>query len=421
MAKSVKEIILPDLGEGIDGAEVSEVSVAVGDTLSQGDTIVVLESDKASMEIPSDDDGIVKEVLVTTGKEINVGDLLIKLEIEQSSPSKENKESEVKNDANEPGTTETAQPTESKPKPDPQLPVDGKIFASPGVRRLARELSINLQHITASGDKGRITKEDLNNYIKLQMANRQGVAQSINKEIDYAQWGAIEEIKLSKIKKITGRRLQGAWQNIPHVTQFDEADITDLDTIRRKMKQDPEKKDIKITFLPFLMKTAVEVLQSMPEFNSSLNHTSETLIIKKYYNIGIAVDTPNGLIVPVVRDVDKKTIVDLSVELADISDKARSNTLKPKDLSGGTFTISSLGGIGGKYFTPIINPPEVAILGISKSVWENIYNHESKSSEPRYIMPFSLSYDHRIIDGAAAAKFTSAFSNTIEELSFLEK
>jgi len=421
MAKSVKEIILPDLGEGIDGAEVSEVSVAVGDTLSQGDTIVVLESDKASMEIPSDDDGIVKEVLVATGKEINVGDLLIKLEIEQSSPSKENKESEVKSDANEPGTTETAQPTESKPKPDPQLPVDGKIFASPGVRRLARELSINLQHITASGDKGRITKEDLNNYIKLQMANRQGVAQSINKEIDYAQWGAIEEIKLSKIKKITGRRLQEAWQNIPHVTQFDEADITDLDTIRRKMKQDPEKKDIKITFLPFLMKTAVEVLQSMPEFNSSLNHTSETLIIKKYYNIGIAVDTPNGLIVPVVRDVDKKTIFDLSIELADISDKARSNALKPKDLSGGTFTISSLGGIGGKYFTPIINPPEVAILGISKSVWENIYNHESKSSEPRYIMPFSLSYDHRIIDGAAAAKFTSAFSNTIEELSFLKK
>ena len=421
MAKSVKEIILPDLGEGIDGAEVSEVSVAVGDTLSQGETIVVLESDKASMEIPSDDDGIVKEVLVATGKEINVGDLLIKLEIEQSSPSKENKESEVKSDASEPGTTETAQPTESKPKPDPQLPVDGKIFASPGVRRLARELSINLQHITASGDKGRLTKEDLNNYIKLQMANQQGVAQSINKEIDYAQWGAIEEIKLSKIKKITGRRLQEAWQNIPHVTQFDEADITDLDTIRRKMKQESEKKDIKITFLPFLMKAAVELLQSMPEFNSSLNHTSETLIIKKYYNIGIAVDTPNGLIVPVVRDVDKKTIFDLSVELADISDKARSNALKPKDLSGGTFTISSLGGIGGKYFTPIINPPEVAILGISKSVWENIYNRESKSSEPRYIMPFSLSYDHRIIDGAAAAKFTSAFSNTIEELSFLKK
>ena len=418
MAKSVKEIILSDLGEGIDGAEVSEVSVAVGDTLSQGDTIVVLESDKASMEIPSDDDGIVKEVLVATGKEINVGDLLIKLEIEQSSPSKENKESEVKSDANEPGTTETAQPTESKPKPDPQLPVDGKIFASPGVRRLARELSINLQHITASGDKGRHTKEDLNNYIKLQMATQQGVAQSINKEIDYTQWGAIEEIKLSKIKKITGRRLQEAWQNIPHVTQFDEADITDLDTKRRKMKQESGKKDIKITFLPFLMKATVEVLQSMPEFNSSLNHTSETLIIKKYYNIGIAVDTPNGLIVPVVRDVDKKTIFDLSIELADISEKARSNALKPKDLSGGTFTISSLGGIGGKYFTPIINPPEVAILGISKSVWENIYNHESKSSEPRYIMPFSLSYDHRIIDGAAAAKFTSAFSKMIEELSF---
>ena len=421
MAKSLKEIILPDLGEGIEGAEVSEVSVAVGDTLSQGDTIVVLESDKASMEIPSDDDGVVKEVLVATGKEVNVGDLLIKLEIKQSSPPKDNKEDKVESTTDDPSAAVVAQPTETKPETDPQPSIDGKIFASPGVRRLARELSINLQHITASGDKGRITKEDLNNYIKIQMSNQLGVAQSINKHIDYAQWGDIEEIKLSKIKKITGRRLQEAWQSIPHVTQFDEADITDLDRTRRKMKKELEKKDIKITFLPFLMKAVVEVLQSMPEFNSSLNHTSETLIIKQYYNIGIAVDTPNGLIVPVIRDVDKKTISDLSNELSDVSDRARSNALKPKDLSGGTFTISSLGGIGGKYFTPIINPPEVAILGISKSVWENIYNHESKSSEPRYIMPFSLSYDHRIIDGAAAAKFTSAFSNTIEELSFLKK
>ena len=418
MAKSLKEIILPDLGEGIDGAEVSEVSVAVGDTLSQGDTIVVLESDKASMEIPSDDDGVVKEVLVATGKEVNVGDLLIKLEIEQSSPPKDNKEDKVESTTDDPSAPVVAQPTETKPEPDPQPSIGGKIFASPGVRRLARELSINLQHITASGDKGRITKEDLNNYIKIQMSNQLGVAQSINKDIDYAQWGDIKEIKLSKIKKITGRRLQEAWQSIPHVTQFDEADITDLDRTRRKMKKELEKKDIKITFLPFLMKAIVEVLQSMPEFNSSLNHTSETLIIKQYYNIGIAVDTPNGLIVPVIRDVDKKTISDLSIELSDVSDRARSNALKPKDLSGGTFTISSLGGIGGKYFTPIINPPEVAILGISKSVWENIYNHESKSSEPRYIMPFSLSYDHRIIDGAAAAKFTSAFSKMIEELSF---
>ena len=418
MAKSLKEIILPDLGEGIEGAEVSEVSVAVGDTLSQGDTIVVLESDKASMEIPSDDGGVVKEVLVAIGKEVNVGDLLIKLEIEQSSPSKDNKEDKVESTTDDPSAAVVVQTTQTKPEPAPQPSIDGKIFASPGVRRLARELSINLLHITASGDKGRITKEDLNNYIKIQMSNQLGVAQSINKDIDYAQWGDIEEIKLSKIKKITGKRLQEAWQSIPHVTQFDEADITDLDRTRRKMKKELEKKDIKITFLPFLMKAVVEVLQSMPEFNSSLNHTSETLIIKQYYNIGIAVDTPNGLIVPVIRDVDKKTISDLSIELADVSDRARSNTLKPKDLSGGTFTISSLGGIGGKYFTPIINPPEVAILGISKSVWENIYNHESKSSEPRYIMPFSLSYDHRIIDGAAAAKFTSAFSKMIEGLSF---
>ena len=264
MAKSLKEIILPDLGEGIEGAEVSEVSVAVGDTLSQGDTIVVLESDKASMEIPSDDDGVVKEVLVATGKEVNVGDLLIKLEIEQSSPSKDNKEDKVESTTDDPSAAVVVQPPETKPEPDPQPSIDGKIFASPGVRRLARELSINLQHITASGDKGRITKEDLNNYIKIQMSNQLGVAQSINKDIDYAQWGDIEEIKLSKIKKITGRRLQEAWQSIPHVTQFDEADITDLDRTRRKMKKELEKKDIKITFLPFLMKALVDVLQSMP-------------------------------------------------------------------------------------------------------------------------------------------------------------
>ena len=265
MAKSLKEIILPDLGEGIEGAEVSEVSVAVGDTLSQGDTIVVLESDKASMEIPSDDDGVVKEVLVATGKEVSVGDLLIKLEIEQSLPSKDNKEDKVESTTDDPSAAVVLQPPETKPEPDPQPSIDGKIFASPGVRRLARELSINLQHITASGDKGRITKEDLNNYIKIQMSNQLGVAQSINKDIDYAQWGDIEEIKLSKIKKITGRRLQEAWQSIPHVTQFDEADITDLDRTRRKMKKELEKKDIKITFLPFLMKAVVEGV-----FNESL-------------------------------------------------------------------------------------------------------------------------------------------------------
>ena len=421
MAKSIIDIILPDLGEGISGAEVSEVSISVGDQLNKGDTIVVLESDKASMEIPSDLNGTVKEILVKTGQAIEVGHSLIKLETDNAQENKEKTKPRVDEtgDKQEPLKQPSPQNTQSDVQLDP--PSGDKTFSSPGVRRLARELSIDLSHIKGSGDKGRITKGDLHKHIKLQMASQRGVAQSINQEVDYKEWGSTEEIKLSKIKKITGRRLQEAWQTIPHVTQFDEADITKLDSTRRAMNKELEKKKIKITFLPFLIKAATHVLKSMPEFNSSLNHTGETLIMKHYYNIGIAVDTPRGLVVPVIKDVDSKTIVDLSIELMDISDRAKSNKLKPKELSGGTFTISSLGGIGGKFFTPIINPPEVAILGISKSIWENIYNHKTKSSSPKYIMPFSLSYDHRIIDGAAAAKFTSTFSHTIEELSFKEK
>jgi len=421
MAKSIIDIILPDLGEGISGAEVSEVSISVGDQLNKGDTIVVLESDKASMEIPSDLNGTVKEILVKTGQAIEVGHSLIKLETDNAQENKEktNPRVDETGDKQEPLKQPSPQNTQSDVQLDPSS--GDKTFSSPGVRRLARELSIDLSHIKGSGDKGRITKDDLHKHIKLQMASQRGVAQSINQEVDYKEWGSTEEIKLSKIKKITGRRLQEAWQTIPHVTQFDEADITKLDSTRRAMNKELEKKKIKITFLPFLIKAATHVLKSMPEFNSSLNHTGETLIMKHYYNIGIAVDTPRGLVVPVIKDVDSKTIVDLSIELMDISDRAKSNKLKPKELSGGTFTISSLGGIGGKFFTPIINPPEVAILGISKSIWENIYNHETKSSSPKYIMPFSLSYDHRIIDGAAAAKFTSTFSHTIEELSFKEK
>ncbi len=421
MAKSIIDIILPDLGEGISGAEVSEVSISVGDQLNKGDTIVVLESDKASMEIPSDLNGTVKEILVKTGQAIEVGHSLIKLETDNAQENKEKTKPQVDEtgDKQEPLKQPSPQNTQSDVQLDPSS--GDKTFSSPGVRRLARELSIDLSHIKGSGDKGRITKDDLHKHIKLQMASQRGVAQSINQEVDYKEWGSTEEIKLSKIKKITGRRLQEAWQTIPHVTQFDEADITKLDSTRRAMNKELEKKKIKITFLPFLIKAATHVLKSMPEFNSSLNHTGETLIMKHYYNIGIAVDTPRGLVVPVIKDVDSKTIVDLSIELMDISDRAKSNKLKPKELSGGTFTISSLGGIGGKFFTPIINPPEVAILGISKSIWENIYNHKTKSSSPKYIMPFSLSYDHRIIDGAAAAKFTSTFSHTIEELSFKEK
>ena len=237
--------------------------------------------------------------------------------------------------------------------------------------------------------------------------------------IDFSKWGNIEKQKLTKIQRITGKRLQSAWQSIPHVTQFDEADITELSEHRKELNT---KKKTKLTFLPFLMKAAIKVLREMPKFNSSLDNEEENLVIKNYYNIGIAVDTPSGLVVPVVKDVDKKTIYELSEELKDLSQRARIKKLKPNEMTGGTFTISSLGGIGGKFFTPIINPPEVAILGISKSCWVNSYEQKTKKQVLKYIMPFSLSYDHRVIDGAAGAAFTKSFSSTLSDIStFQEK
>ena len=237
---------------------------------------------------------------------------------------------------------------------------------------------------------------------------------------DFSQWGEIENQKLTKIKRITGKRLQAAWQTIPHVTQFDEADITDLDTYRKKLKEKLLKDGIKVTFLPFLIKALTHVLKEMPEFNSSLDSSSTNLVIKKYINIGIAVDTPTGLVVPVISNADQKSISDLSIELVDISNRARNKKLNPAELKGGTFTISSLGGIGGSFFTPIINPPEVAIIGVSQSVWKNTFNRNEKKSELKYIMPFSLSYDHRIIDGAAGARFTKRFKEILDDLSFFK-
>ena len=421
MSKKLKDIILPDLGEGIDGAEVSEISVSTGDIVKEGDTIVVLESDKASMEIPSDFDGEIKEVSIATGEEVQIGQLLAKIECEEvvKKDLQLDTEPEITNQEDSP--KEDRQPSKASKTPVAKAQhSNDNVFASPGVRRLARELDIRLSHIAGTGQKGRITKDDLNNHIKSQIASQRGTAVSINKEIDFSKWGKIEEIKLSKIKKITGQRLQQAWQSIPHVTQFDKADITKLDQTRRKINNDLPEGKTKVTFLPFLMKAAVETLKTMPDFNSSMNHSAETLIIKKYFNIGIAVDTPTGLVVPVIRNVDQKSIDELSFELVEISQKARSKKLTPEDMNGGTFTISSLGGIGGTYFTPIINPPEVAILGVSKSRWEKIYNHTEKSSSAAYVMPFSLSFDHRIIDGAAAAKFTGDFGKSVETLSFLE-
>ena len=412
----IKEIILPDLGEGIEGAEVSEVSVASGDTVSPDDTILVLESDKASMEIPAEVSGIVKEILVAAGDELKTGHLLMKIEVSDTNGEDGEPETAVEEEI-EP--TADLEPEISETTPIPALEDSGSmdhVFASPGVRRLARELGINLQTIQGTGLKGRITKDDLNAYIKLQMAITSGTLPAPQPEIDFSQWGDIEAQKLTRIKRITGERLQQAWQSIPHVTQFDEANITELDALRKEMKTASAEKNIKVTFLPFLMKATAAVLKEMPEFNSSLDHTGQNLVLKNYYHLGIAVDTPSGLTVPVVRNVDQKSIYELSEELMDLSTRARDKKLKPDEMKGGTFTISSLGGIGGTAFSPIVNPPEVAIMGVSRSAWKQVFDKSSGEFSARLIMPFSLSYDHRVIDGAAAAAFTSKFATTLTDL-----
>lgn len=416
-----KEIKLPDLGEGIEGAEVSEVKVSIGDKLKPEDTILVLESDKASMEIPAEVIGVATKVAVKVGDHVQPGQLLVSVDvdnkIEQSEEKKETKSYNKKDISEEAQTDDTPElsPINNTQKKD-------NVFASPGVRRLARELNINLAIIKGNGPKGRITKDDLHHYIKIQMAMSSGAMPPSKPEIDFSQWGEVEVKKLTKINIITGQRLQQAWQSIPHVTQFDEADISELNKYRNKMNKKSAKPKTKLTFLPFFMKAATTVLKEMPKFNSSLDHNEENLIIKNYYNLGIAVDTPYGLIVPVIRDVDKKSLIDLSEELIDLSQRARDKKLKPNELTSGTFTISSLGGIGGKFFTPIINPPEVAILGISQSWWNNIYNEKTKSQSPGYIMPFSLSYDHRVVDGASGAAFTSRFAEVLSgQPSLLDK
>ena len=414
----IKEIILPELGEGIDGAEVSEVSVTVGDVVAVDETIVVLESDKASMEIPADVSGTIFEILVGAGDELKPGHLLMKIETTEKNVETQATEQKAPLTETEPKTEELVP---SEPEAAFETPGSSEnVFASPGVRRLARELGISLQIIKGSGQKGRITKDDLNGYIKLQIAMSSGSIPAPKQEVDFSKWGDVEIQKLTRIKRITGERLQSAWQSIPHVTQFDEADITDIDAYRKELKTERAKNGTKVTFLPFLMKAATIVLKERPAFNSSLDHTDQNLVFKNYYHLGIAVDTPNGLTVPVVRDVDKKSIFDLSENLRDLSARARDKKLKPDEMKGGTFTISSLGGIGGTGFSPIVNPPEVAILGVSRSAWKQVFDKEAGEFQTRFVMPFSLSYDHRVIDGAAAAAFTSRLATVLSDLSYFK-
>ena len=432
-ASEVIKVAVPDIGE--DGeVEVIDVLVAVGDVIEQEDGLITLETDKATMDVPSTHAGTVKEVFISTGDKVKQGTLVIKLEIAGASAAEE-----APADAPAPTPEKAAPavaekaapaPASAKAAPAPAAPPpssDAKAHASPSVRRVAREFGVDLSLVTSTGPKHRVLKEDVQAYVKAALAKpASGSASAVLadnvlqiatvKAIDHAKFGEIEVLPLSRIQKISGPFLHRNWVTIPHITQFDEADITDVETFRKEQNayHAKTKSGLKITPLVFVMKAVAKALEKYPAFNSSLSDDGESLILKKFINIGIAVETPGGLLVPVIKDVNKKGIEQLSQELIDISGKAREGKLKATDMQGGTFTISSLGGIGGTAFTPIVNAPEVAILGVSKSDMKPKWN--GKEFEPRLMVPLSLSYDHRVIDGAVGARFSTEVAANLSDL-----
>lgn len=429
------ELKVPDIGD-FDSVEIIEVLVAEGDSISADQEVITIESDKAMMEIPSSLSGTIKEMKVKVGDKVSEGSVIALIESSDAG-AKENEKPAEKAAESKPAEKEKPAAAESKPTPTPTVanpepertetlpyaPDTGSAkkpsHASPSVRQFARELGVPLAAVVGSGQKGRITKEDVQNFVK-QVMNApapkaaEGAGIPSVPVINFEQFGEIESKELSRIKKISGKHLHACWLNIPHVTQFDEADITELEEFRQENKEMAAKKGVGLTPLVFIMKAVVACLKQYPEFNASLSEDKQSLIYKKYYNIGVAVDTPNGLMVPVIRDVDKKGFLELAGELGEISSRAREGTLTAKDLQGGTFSISSLGGIGGQFFTPIVNAPEVAILGVSKHQMKPVWN--GKEFEPRLMLPLSISYDHRVIDGAAGARFTVMLNNMLSDI-----
>lgn len=426
-SSSTKEVNVPDIGD--DEVEVTEIMVAVGDEVSEEQSILNVEGDKAAMEVPAPFAGTVKEIKVNTGDKVKTGSLIFVFEVAGSAPAQAPTEAEQKSAA--PAKTEKAPESAAPAKASNDNFEDNNAYAhaSPVVRRLAREFGINLANVKGSGRKNRVVKEDVQNYVKnLVKQVESGQVSAGNSsagselglipwpKVDFAKFGEIEEKKLSRIQKLSGKNLHRNWVQIPHVTQFDEADITSLEVFRKEQNVLSEKKKlgVKITPLVFVMKAVAKVLAEFPTFNSSLSEDGESLILKKYINVGVAVDTPNGLVVPVFKDVDKKGIMELSRELMDVSKKAREGKLTASDMQGGCFTISSLGGIGGTAFTPIVNAPEVAILGVSKSEMKPKWN--GKEFEPKLMVPLSMSYDHRVIDGALAARFTATLASYMSDI-----
>lgn len=428
---AIEIIKVPDLG-GAQTVDVIEILVTPGDTIEKEDSLVTLEGDKASMEIPAPLSGTVKEIQIKLGDKVSEGSAILTLETAASEISKETAESNTETPAEEPpkpvaatpqAVSEQAKPPETAVTSETSVAAPSSsgeaVHAGPAVRRLAREFGVDLNRVTGSGEKQRILKEDVQKFVKSALAgggasSGNGLAVAPAPVIDFSQFGETELKPLSKIKRLTGVNTHRSWVTVPHVTQFDEADITELEAFRKHKKAEAEKQGYKLTPLVFIMKALVKALQHFPSFNASLDPTGEQLILKKYYNIGVAVDTPNGLVVPVIRDVDQKGLFELSKELRDISTKAREKGLMPNEMSGGCMTISSLGGISGTAFTPIVNTPEVAILGVSKSQMKPVY--QNGEFVPRLILPLSLSYDHRVIDGAEAARFSGYLSQLLSDI-----
>ena len=399
---TTKNVNLPDIGD-FDSADVIEILVKIGDLVKENDSIITLETDKATMEIPAPFSGKVTNLAMKVGDKVSHGDLILTVESDsepaeiESEPSVKSKEPEQEVSL-EDSTSAKDKPNKlDQKKEEISLDTEPDSHASPSIRKLARELGVSLSKISGSGQKGRILAEDLKSYVKQIVTTG-----NIDDEV--------EIIPLSRIKKISGKHLTHCWTTIPHVTQFDEVNIEQMEQFRQHQKE----RNIKLSPLVFIMKAVVQVLKNHPNFNASLDENGENLVIKKYFNLGIAVDTPNGLVVPVVRDVGKKSLIELAKELKETSERAREGLLKPEEMRDAGFTISSLGGIGGTQFTPIINSPEVAILGVSRTQIKPIWNGES--FEPTAMLPLALSYDHRVIDGAEGARFMADLNQVLRNI-----
>jgi len=435
-----QEVKLPNIGD-FDDVEVIELLVKPGDRVEVEQALLVLESDKATMEIPSPVAGVVKKLLVGVGDKVSEGKPIALIETEAAAaeaPAAKQAAAPAqpaskpaapapapapapKEDREEEEQTEEAAPSSSDLAPYTASGAAVKAHASPSVRRLARELGVDLDLVPGSGPKGRIRPEDVQGYVKALVSQRgaaavpiAGVHVAAPVEVDFAKWGPVESEPLNRVRRVAAANLHRSWVTVPHVTQHDEADVTELEAFREAHRVEAEARGVKLTFLPFVVKAAVKALQEFPHFNASLDHTGEHLVVKRYYHIGVAVDTEHGLVVPVLRDADRKGLYELAAELQDLSARARERKLRPEHLQGGSFSISSLGGIGGSFFTPIVNHPEVAILGVSRTQWRPVWQDDG--FVPRRVLPLSLSYDHRVIDGADAARFTTRLSALLGDL-----